>query len=71
MKKITFKLLLIIAGSFLLTACESVKEDAEDTPIGSVVSGKSRDGEQYVEKVRERNKSIKHDTWRPESTDGF
>lgn len=69
--KITIKIVLLSVCVSLFCACESVKEDAQDTPIGSVISGKTKNTESYMEKVRKQNRSVDRDVWRPESPDRF
>ena len=68
MNKLTFGLILV-SPLFFLSGCESVAEDARDTPIGGVVSGRTHDVEGYLDNVRERNKAEDRDVWRPASTD--
>lgn len=58
-------------AALLLTSCESVKDDARKTPIGSVVSGRTRSVDSYLEKVREQNLETKKDIWRPKSDERF
>ncbi|MFR6032761.1 MAG: hypothetical protein ACLUKN_06010 [Bacilli bacterium] len=45
----------------LLSACqtaENVGRDAEETPIGSVITGETTTANSYIKKVSERNKSL-------------
>ncbi len=69
--KAMFTLFLLSLAALFLCACESVKEDARETPIGSVISGKTRNTESYMDKVRKQNRSMDRDVWRPESPDRF
>lgn len=67
---------LLTAGicAFLLSACqtaENVGRDAEETPIGSVITGETTTANSYIKKVSERNKSLDRDTWRPQSSERF
>lgn len=60
--------------AFLLSACqtaENVGRDAEETPIGSVITGETTTANSYIKKVSERNKSLDRDTWRPQSSERF
>ena len=73
-----FKNCNLVAAAFalalaaaLLSSCESVKDDARKTPIGSVVSGRTNSVDSYLEKVREKNLETKKDVWRPESSERF
>lgn len=65
------KLVFVIFVLFTLSACESIKQDARQTPIGSVVSGETKDTDSYFKRVTETNKSLDKDTWRPESRERF
>lgn len=65
------RLFIILALPVVFSACEGVKEDAKDTPIGSVISGKTKNTETYMQRVRTQNKSVDKDVWRPESPDRF
>ena len=67
MNKLTFGLISLFA-LLLLSGCESVVEDAEDTPIGGVVSGRTNNVGGYLDNVRERNKAEDRDVWRPVGT---
>lgn len=69
--KTVYLMVLVSLLPILFCSCESVKEDAKDTPIGSVISGKTRDTETYIERVRKQNRSLQRDAWRPESDDRF
>lgn len=60
---------LVIA--LFLASCESVEEDARNTPIGSVVSGKTKSVENYVERVKNQNRAENRDVWRPASSERF
>ena len=60
--------------AILLSACqtaENVGRDAEETPIGSVITGETTTANSYIKKVSERNKSLDRDTWRPQSSERF
>ena len=65
------KIILVCVALCGLSACESVKEDARQTPIGSVVSGETTDADSYLQRVTQTNKSLDKDTWRPVSRDRF
>lgn len=70
MKKtiITFAFCVIAA----LFACNSeIKDDAKQTPIGSVISGETTSTESYIERVKQQNRSLDKDTWRPENNERF
>ena len=54
-----------------MCSCESVKDDARKTPIGGVVSGRTRSVDTYLENVRDRNLETKKDVWRPKSDERF
>lgn len=59
---------------FCISACqtaENVGRDAEETPIGSVITGETTTANSYIKKVSERNKSLDRDTWRPQSSERF
>lgn len=65
-------ILPIFFAILFFSACSSdIKDDASKTPIGSVISGETTSTDSYIEKVRQQNKSIDRDTWRPESKDRF
>ncbi len=51
----------------ILCACQSVGEDAEQTPIGSVISGETRSTQSYFDKVKEGNKAQRTNSWQPET----
>ncbi|MBO6103359.1 MAG: hypothetical protein J6P03_08935 [Opitutales bacterium] len=63
MKKL---LILLAAASAFFTACESVEDDARETPIGSVISGETRDTRTYLERVKAKNEAEHRNIWRPE-----
>ena len=65
------KIILASVALCGLSACESVKEDARQTPIGSVVTGDTTDADSYLQRITQTNKSIDKDIWRPESRDRF
>ena len=65
------KIILVSVALCGLSACESVKEDARQTPIGSVVTGDTTDADSYLQRITQTNKSIDKDIWRPESRDRF
>ncbi len=69
----TMAVLFAAAMAILLFAgCESeVGNDARQTPIGSVLSGDTRDSGEYFRKVREGNAGRQSDTWRPENPGQF
>lgn len=70
----TPNLLAAVFCLFLLSACqtaENVGKDAEETPIGSVITGETTSANSYIKKVSERNKSLDRDTWRPQSSERF
>lgn len=53
-------------------ACNSeIARDAAETPVGTVLNGKTRDPETYLKRVSERNKTIDRDIWRPENGERF
>lgn len=61
----------ILIAALFLASCESVEEDARNTPIGSVVSGKTKSVENYVERVKSQNRAENRDVWRPSSSERF
>lgn len=61
----------VLIFAMFLMSCESVEEDARNTPIGSVVSGKTKSVETYVERVKAQNKAESRDVWRPTSNERF
>ncbi|MBQ6533896.1 MAG: hypothetical protein IJI37_01890 [Opitutales bacterium] len=65
------KIILLAAAALAPFGCDSVRDDAERTPIGSVISGKTSDTDTYLKRVSERNRSSDKDTWRPESKERF
>lgn len=69
--KALFILVVLSFAALFMCACEGVKEDARETPIGSVISGKTRNTESYMDRVRKQNSSMNRDVWRPESSDRF
>ena len=69
MNKIIF-LVFALPTLLFLSACEGLEEDARDTPIGGIVSGRTASRQEYVEEVHQRNKASERDNWRPEQT-GF
>ena len=69
MKLFKFAIVLILLLS--LVGCESVREDARNTPIGSVMSGETKSTDSYIERITKTNRSLDKDTWRPESREHF
>lgn len=61
----------VLVIALFLASCESVEEDARNTPIGSVVSGKTKSVENYVERVKNQNRVENRDVWRPASSERF
>ena len=57
------------AVAFAVCGCESVEDDARETPIGSVISGETRSPDRYLQRVSERNRTLERDAWRPEQRD--
>ncbi|MFI3291284.1 MAG: hypothetical protein R3Y46_05315 [Opitutales bacterium] len=67
MKFLHLILLALIAS---LTACTSdLRDDAGDTPIGSVFTGETRSTGEYFKKVSEQNRNSTQSAWQPK-TDG-
>lgn len=64
-------LLLSCALLFACGTAESVGDDAAETPIGSVLSGKTSTTDSYIKRVSEDNKRLDRETWRPQSADRF
>ncbi len=75
MYKTTNTLTILFAAVLAMlafTGCESgVGDDARQTPIGSVISGETKDSGEYFRKIREENSGRSTDSWRPESPDRF
>jgi hypothetical protein len=69
MKLFKFAIVSILLMGFV--GCESVKEDARNTPIGSVMTGETKSTDSYIERVTKTNRSLDKDTWRPESRERF
>lgn len=67
MKKL---MVLAVFLGLLLSACESIEDDARRTPIGTVLSGETTTTRSYVDKVEAKNRKENKDVWRPEET-GF
>ena len=66
-----FKFAIVSILLLSLVGCESVKEDARNTPIGSVMTGETKSTDSYIERVTKTNRSLDKDTWRPESRERF
>ncbi len=65
---------ILASGALLLSACgtaEDVKEDAKNTPIGSVLTGETRTADSYLRRVERENRKLDRDTWRPQSSERF
>jgi len=69
MKKLP--IITILSAAFALAACNVVEDEAKNTPIGSVISGKTTDADSYLKRVSESNKSLDKDSWRPQSDERF
>ena len=69
MELFKFAIVSILLMGFV--GCESVKEDARNTPIGSVMTGETKSTDSYIERVTKTNRSLDKDTWRPESRERF
>ena len=72
MKQAKLTLCAAMLGAIaLLSACntESLKDDARETPIGSVISGDTTTADDYFHRVMERNANTQKETWRPISND--
>jgi len=65
------RIIVLAAAAFSLFGCDSVRDDAERTPIGSVITGETSDTDTYIKRVSERNRASNKDTWRPESNERF
>ena len=65
------KMILTLILPLTFSSCESVKDDARKTPIGSVMSGETTDTDSYIKRITQANKNIDKDVWRPESRDRF
>lgn len=66
--------LVLLPAALALAACsaaESVGEDAGETPIGSVITGKTRTSDSYLKRVEQDNRRLDRDTWRPQSSERF
>ncbi len=59
-KKYMF-IISVIIFAFAISACtfEEEKKNASDTPIGSVLSGETKNTDAYLEKVKQRNNQEK------------
>lgn len=57
----------MLGAAALLSACntEGLKDDARETPIGSVISGDTKTADDYFHRVKERNTNSQKETWRP------
>ena len=42
---------------------------ARDTPIGSVIAGDTKNSDEYIQRVKQRNKAATKSAWQPESPD--
>ncbi len=62
--------LITLALTCLITSC-GIKEEASNTPIGSVFSGETSDTKSYIKRVEHDNKTLDRETWRPQSKDSF
>lgn len=69
MKKLP--IITILSAAFALAACNAVEDDAKNTPIGSVITGKTTDADTYLKRVSETNKALDKDTWRPQNDERF
>ena len=69
MELFKFAIVSILLMGFV--GCESVKEDARNTPIGSVMTGETKSTDSYIERVTKTNRSLDKDTWRPVSRERF
>ena len=57
---------------WLLQGCaatEGIERDARDTPIGSVIAGDTKNSDEYIQRVKQRNKAATKSAWQPESPD--
>lgn len=59
----------VLAPATLFTGCntDEMKDDVKETPIGSVISGETKSTGSYINRVKEQNKSMDRDAWRPVS----
>lgn len=53
MKIIHFSLFALFCC--LITGCSSTGQDVTQTPVGSVLTGETRDPDSYLERVRQQN----------------
>ena len=59
---------LLVLTSAILCGCETAKDirtDAENTPIGTVLTGKTNSAEEYIKRVSDENRANDRETWRP------
>ncbi len=66
------KNIAVLAGVFLTlwaASCNFVREEASNTPIGSVISGETSDADSYIRRVERDNRNLDRDTWRPQNND--
>ena len=58
----------------MLCGCETandIRTDAENTPIGTVLTGKTNSAEEYIKRVSDENRANDRETWRPLNTDNM
>ncbi len=72
MNKILLGIMMLSCALFVgCGAVHTIKDDAKNTPIGSVMTGETDDAGTYIHRVSEQNRNSKKDTWRPESKERF
>ncbi len=66
------KNITILAGTLLvlwISSCNFMQDEASNTPIGSVISGRTTSADSYIQRVEKNNRELDRDTWRPQSND--
>lgn len=51
----SYNLLFVLAMATLWSGCSSTGQDIKETPVGSVLSGETKDADAYLQRVEQEN----------------